>query len=91
MLQAYVLEGGQQEVRVHVWHPALKLPGIDEAGLGHDHRFDMTSCVLIGQLTHVEILTSADPAGGWKVYEVVNARKALKETGTRAGEFHIPL
>lgn len=89
MLQAYILEGNQQEVRVHVWHPSLKLPGIDGAGLGHDHRFDMTSCVLTGQLTHVEILTSPDPAGDWKVYEVVNARKALMETGTQAGEFRL--
>jgi hypothetical protein len=89
MLQAYVLEGGQQEFRVHIWHPSLKLEGIDEAGLGHDHRFDMTSWVLVGQLTHVEILTSADATGGWKMYEVVNARKALKETGTRAGEFRL--
>jgi hypothetical protein len=89
MLQAYVSEGGKQEFRVHIWHPSLKLEGIDEAGLGHDHRFDMTSWVLVGQLTHVEILTSADPTGGWKMYEVVNARKALKETGTRAGEFRL--
>ena len=89
MLQAYVLEGSQHEVRVHIWHPSLKLPGIDGAGLGHDHRFDMTSWVLIGQLTHVDVLTSADPTGDWQVYEVVNARKALKETQTRAGEFRL--
>jgi hypothetical protein len=87
MLQAYVLEGTQREFRVHIWHPSLKLKGIDGAGLGHDHRFNMTSWILVGQLTHVEIMTSADPIGGWKMYEVVNARKALKETGTRAGEF----
>lgn len=89
MLQAYVLEGGQQEFRVHIWHPSLKLEGIDGAGLGHDHRFDMTSWILAGQLTHVELLPSADPTGDWKMYEVVNARKALKETGTRAGEFRL--
>lgn len=89
MLQAYILEGGQQEFRVHIWHPSLKLEGIDDAGLGHDHRFDMTSWILVGQLTHVEFLTAADPTGDWKMYEVVNARKALKETGTRAGEFQL--
>src|SRR5690348_1439519 len=59
MLQAYVLQGSEQEVRVHIWHPSIKLPGIDEAGLGHDHRFDMTSWVLVGRLTHVEVLTTA--------------------------------
>jgi hypothetical protein len=49
----------------------------------------MFSWVLIGQLTHIEIATSEDPSGDWKVYEVVNARKALKETGTRAGELRL--
>jgi hypothetical protein len=89
MLQAYVLEGGQEEVRVHIWHPSLKLDGIDEAGMGHDHRFDMTSWVLAGQLTHSEIETSRDPKGRWKIYEVVNARKALRETGSRAGKLRL--
>jgi hypothetical protein len=89
MLQAYIVEGGEHELRVHVWHPSLKIDGIDAAGLGHDHRFDMTSWVLAGQLTHVEIESSVDPAGGWKVYEVINARKALQETGSRAGEFRL--
>src|ERR1051325_5879847 len=63
MLQAYVVEGGQEEVRVHIWHPSLKLDGIDEAGLGHDHRFDMTSWVLVGKLVHVETITSPNPKG----------------------------
>jgi hypothetical protein len=89
MLQAYILEGDQEEARIHIWHPSLKLDGIDEAGLGHDHRFDMTSWVLIGRLTHLEIVTSRDPQGRWKIYEVVNARKALRETGSRAGEFRL--
>ncbi len=89
MHQAYILEGSDQELRVHVWHLSLKIDGIDAAGLGHDHRFDMTSWVLAGQLTHVEIEASSDPAGGWKMYEVVNARKALQETGSRAGEFRL--
>lgn len=89
LLQAYVCEGRQQEARVHIWHPSLKLPGIDGAGFGHDHRFDMTSWVLAGQLTQVEILASADPTGGWQLHEIVNARKALENTGTRAGEFRL--
>jgi hypothetical protein len=89
MLQAYILEGGHDEARIHIWHPSLRLDGIDDAGLGHDHRFDMTSWVLIGRLTHMEIVTFHDPKGRWKIYEVVNARKALRETGSRAGEFRL--
>jgi hypothetical protein len=89
MLQAYILEGRETEVRVHIWHPSLKLDGIDDAGFSHDHRFDLTSWVLAGQLTHVEIMSWPDPRGRWKIYEVVNARKALIETGSRAGELRL--
>jgi hypothetical protein len=89
MLQAYVTEGGANELRVHVWHPELKVDGIDGAGLGHDHRFDMTSWVLVGQLTHVELTISPYSNAWWNMYEVVNARRALRETGTRAGEFRL--
>lgn len=87
MLQAYVKEGARQELRVHIWHQSLRLAGINDAGLGHDHRFDMRSWVLVGQLIHKEIRTSVAPDGVWKMYEVVNARKALRDTGSRAGEF----
>lgn len=87
MLQAYVTEGIGDELRVHIWHPELKVAGIDGTGLGHDHRFDMTSWVLVGQLTHFELKISSHTDGLWNMHEVVNARRALKETGTRAGEF----
>lgn len=87
MLQAYITEGGQDELRVHVWHPELKVKGIDGAGLDHDHRFDMMSWMLIGQLMHSELIISQKSDRWFNMYEVVNARRALRETGTRAGEF----
>ncbi len=89
MLQAYVMEGGVNELRVHVWHPELTVDDMDGAGLGHDHRFDMTSLVLVGQLTHLELTISPQSNGWWNMYEVVNARRALRETGTRAGDFRL--
>lgn len=89
MLQAYVREGGCEEMRIHVWHPSLKLKGIEFRGLSHDHRFDMRSWLLVGELHHVDVQTVPDSEGDFHVYEVVNARKALRETGTLAGEFRL--
>lgn len=50
VLQAYVSENTNPEVRIHVWHPALVRPGILASGAIHDHRFFLRSTVLVGEL-----------------------------------------
>lgn len=55
MLQAYVHEGGDSETRIHVWDARLRRDGITDSGALHDHRFDMTSIILLGTLRHQEI------------------------------------
>ncbi len=85
VLQAYVHEGTEQELRVYIWHKHLRRDGIEESGLYHDHRFDMTSTVLFGTITQEEIeLTPTGVADGrqlYVLYEVLHARAAKAKTG----------
>ncbi len=83
MLQAYVYEGTTDELRVHVWCSELERPGIRESGLLHDHRFDLTSQILVGALTQVEYQLTPSDVGLWQLHEVVHARAA-------AGGKHAP-
>lgn len=85
VLQAYIREGDTDELRVHIWHPSLEKPGIRYSGKIHDHRFDLTSTVLLGAIGHVEYSLTPDDNGAWQTWEVVNARKALSSTGTFDG------
>lgn len=84
-LQAYILEGGERELRVHVWHPSLVKPGIEESGLCHDHRFHMRSSVIAGKIiqTDFQLLPAID-SGGWETHRVLHAREAM----ARGGSFH---
>lgn len=50
VLQAYVREHDEPEVRVHVWDPRLMREGIRDCGDAHDHRFDLESTVLVGEI-----------------------------------------
>lgn len=50
VLQAYVREHQEPEMRVHIWHPSLVRKGIRDHGDAHDHRFDLESTVLVGNL-----------------------------------------
>ncbi len=83
-LQAYIREGGEREVRAHVWHPSLVKQGIEESGLCHDHRFDMRSSVLAGTIIQTEFLLGPEPNGDWETYQVLHAREAM----ARGGSFH---
>lgn len=80
-LQAYIREGDESELRVHVWHPALVKPGIADSGLCHDHRFDMRSTVLVGEIVNREcrLIEAAD--GDWETWTVLHARAAKEKTG----------
>ena len=83
-LQAYIREGGERELRVHLWHPSLVKPGIEESGLCHDHRFDMRSSVLVGGIIQIEFRLEPDPKGYWQTNRVLHAREAM----ARGGSFH---
>lgn len=83
-LQAYIREGDASELRVHIWHPSLVKPGIEESGLCHDHRFDMRSSVLAGTIIQTEFDLQADPDGDWETLRVLHAREAM----ARGGSFH---
>jgi hypothetical protein len=100
-LQAYIYEGLTVEERVHIWSPSLILPGMVESGNAHDHRFELASTVVAGQLLHTEWQTIRnDDAGDHETYDFVHARlqtdenrAAMRPTGERffVSKFAIPL
>lgn len=49
MLQAEFSE----DLRIHIWHPALVNPGMAWPRCVHDHRFDLTSAVVLGEIIDV--------------------------------------
>lgn len=85
LLQAYVVEGQGREYehRLHVWHPSLCLPDMDDSGLIHDHRFFLESYVLFGAMhdTEIEPLPYPSPpeVERYEMYAIENARS--KEAG----------
>lgn len=86
VLQAYVRENVEPEVRIHVWHPSLVRPGILECGSIHDHRFELESHVLHGKLyetvyTPAHAMPWGTPVGRMQVWDVQNARAAGAERG----------
>lgn len=76
LLQAYLLYANP-EVRLHIWHPDLLIPGMEKSGQIHDHRFLLVSTVLVGSITHTEFNLTPSPNGAWRKWTVLNARKAL--------------
>lgn len=83
-LQAYIREGAGRELRAHIWHPSLVKSGIEESGLCHDHRFDMRSSVLAGEIIQTEFRLTRAPDGDWQTLRVLHAREAM----ARGGSFH---
>lgn len=83
-LQAYIREGGERELRAHVWHPSLIKAGIEESGLCHDHRFAMRSSVLVGKIIQTDFHLEPDTDGNWETLHVLHAREAME----RGGSFH---
>jgi hypothetical protein len=80
MLQAYVSEQTMPEVRVHIFAPELVKVGISESGDIHDHRFDLVSHVLYGNVRHQEYEVEEDSKGEWAIAALTHARLA-KDTG----------
>lgn len=83
-LQAYIREGSARELRVHIWHPSLIKPGIEDSGLCHDHRFTMRSSVLVGKIIQTEFRLRPAAEGDWETLRVLHAREAM----ARGGSFH---
>jgi len=91
MLQAYVLEGQAEELRVHIWHDSLRREGIEESGLFHDHRFDLYSLVLTGLVHQAEHRLEESAAGAWSTHRVLHARAAAeanKQGAERLVDYH---
>lgn len=80
VLQAYVSEKTEPELRVHIWARELLKHGIENNGDIHDHRFDLVSHVLAGAVGHEEFLPTPQPGGPWRMMSLTHAR-AAKETG----------
>lgn len=78
VLQGYVVENSEPEVRVHIWSKKLLKPGMDVSGDVHDHRFDMVSHVLYGSILHEELIASADPDGDHTMMALTHARAAAE-------------
>lgn len=63
MLQAEFSE----ELRMHIWHPKLVSPGMAWPRCVHDHRFDITSAVVVGEILDVPCVARLDQetCGTW--------------------------
>lgn len=76
MLQAEFSES----LRIHIWHPSLVSPGMAWPRCVHDHRFDLTSAVVIGQV--IDVACKVDffdrsYLGSWEealMYEIEHAK-----------------
>lgn len=66
VVQAYLTES----TRLHVWHPSAETVTIDD-GMIHDHRFDLTSTVIFGQIENV--LVTPRRGDEYRMYEVLHA------------------
>jgi len=86
LLQAYLVEAlapGETETRLHVWHPSLCLSD-EDSGRMHDHRFFLTSQVLLGAMHDTEIdlhleweRQSRPPSSEcYQIWNIQNARSA---------------
>lgn len=76
VLQGYIREGTGIEARIHIWNRLLLKPGMDISGDIHDHRFNMVSHVLHGEVDHVEIAAVPDDRGSFCMMALTHARAA---------------
>lgn len=76
VLQGYLSEDSQPEVRIHIWSRKLLKPGMDISGDAHDHRFEMVSHVLCGVVSHEELHAIAAPDGDHRMLALTHARAA---------------
>ncbi len=76
VLQGYLIENTEPEVRIHIWDPELVKGGIKGNGDVHDHRFDMTSHVIFGNVVHEEWHEVPSPDGPLVTTILTHARAA---------------
>jgi hypothetical protein len=76
VLQSYLIENADPEIRLHVWDPSLVRPGIEQAGDVHDHRFELVSQVLEGVLHETIFHEVQESPLRCDVWTVENARSA---------------
>ncbi len=76
VLQGYVCEGTEPEIRLHIWSKKLLKPGMDQSGDVHDHRFDLVSHVLCGTIDHEEWIPSVANQGDHEMLSLTHARAA---------------
>jgi hypothetical protein len=76
VLQGYVKENCNPEIRIHIWSPKLLKPGMDLSGDCHDHRFDMVSHVLVGQVIHESWVPTESETGDHEMMALTHARAA---------------
>ncbi len=76
VLQGYVCENVEPEVRIHIWSRKLLKPGMDLSGDVHDHRFEMVSHVLYGDVEHEEFIEQESSLGNYAMMALTHARAA---------------
>lgn len=76
VLQGYIAEDTDPEIRLHIWHPDLIKSGMDKSGDIHDHRFDLVSHVLVGAVVQDEIFAEPGPGGDHTTLILTHARAA---------------
>jgi len=89
VLQAY-LPLTDPEVRVHIWHNDLIVPDMLRSGSVHDHRFFLSSTVLMGRIGSEEYSLREDPSGqvgSMEMYSVLHARAGSERPTKLGGTF----
>lgn len=76
VLQGYVAENTEPEIRVHIWAPELVKSGMPDSGDVHNHRFDMISHVLAGVVGHEEWYPEESESGEYTTMRLTHARAA---------------
>jgi hypothetical protein len=74
VMQAYI-PGTDGNERVHVWSSLLDIEPDAHGGARHNHRWDLNSAVLVGQLAHQRLLVVDDDGGEYQRWLFVGASK----------------
>ncbi len=90
-----------QKRRMHFWHPELKPLSDQFQDEYHDHRYDFTSRVIVGEITNVVVSVKQDPTSPDMLYSVccagggaerlynVTARPLCRFTTTAGNIYHM--
>lgn len=64
---------GGEQLSVHLWHPDLHEPTMEDSGMVHDHRFDFRSLVMVGAVHDTAVVSLApvdDDQDAYQIHEV---------------------